>query len=105
MDEISFRLGNSPGFSDGSAALRNNAGQSHASAHTHSHAAFVENLSVKINLGNRLGAGAARQPSYHWKRRVAIVPTLQPRLRIQVKRVGKNKPAIDLLGREARLLA
>ena len=50
VDEVLFHFRERPGFADGRAALRNDAGQFHVAADGNRHAAFLKHVAVQINL-------------------------------------------------------
>src|SRR6266568_9604787 len=103
VDQISFRLGDGPGVTDGRATLRNDAGEGHLAADGNAHAALLPHLAIEINLGALLLRGiAGGQAARNRQRRVSFVPTVQPGFAIEMKRIGEGEPAVDLLGVDPR---
>ena len=103
MNEIAFGFGNGPGFADGSAALRNDAGKSHIGAYGYRYSPFAERFTVEINLRGLFGKIAAGKAADDWQRRISLVPAFKPRLAIQPERIGKNQPPVRLSRSNSRL--
>src|SRR5439155_6707972 len=101
VNKVALDSGDGPGRANGGAALRNDALEPDVAAEGDRHPAFLEHLAVQINLGEVFGVIAAGQPAQDRQGRVGFIPLAQPALRIQVKRVGKDQPAVALFRADA----
>src|SRR5260370_15449105 len=63
---------------------------------------LLPHLAIEINLGPLLRGVAGGQAARNRQRRVSFVPTSQPGFAIEMKRIGKSEPAVDLFGADPR---
>ena len=101
MNQVAFDPRNRPRASNGRAALGDHADQFDRAADRYRHAARLEYVAVQIHLRDLIAGTAAGQPAQDRPGRVGLVPAAQPALRIQMKRLGKDQPAVGPVRAEA----
>jgi len=101
MDQLAIDFCQRPSFTDGRAALRNDAVEFDVASDGEGNAAFLENVAVKIKLSLMCRGFAAGEAAEDGQGRVGFVPGAEPVFGIQVERIDEDEPAVGLIGVDA----